>query len=80
MVMRYYVAAILAIEAELHAFWRRRHIFLPDTYERILRQRFLGEGGEAVHTFSKIDRLRRDQHTHAGRRNDHVTLFTAART
>jgi hypothetical protein len=38
------------------------------------------DGSEAIHPTAEIVRLRRDQHPHACRRDDHVTLFTAAST
>jgi hypothetical protein len=55
------VAVKLSVIVKLHNASWRRHIFSSDTYERILGQYLLRQGGERVCTFAEIDRPCRQQ-------------------
>ena len=65
------MAVKLSVTVQLHNARWRRHIFSSDTYERILSQHLLRQGGESVCTFAEVDRTRRQQDPSANRNIDH---------
>ncbi|MGD0109889.1 MAG: hypothetical protein ABSC06_38590, partial [Rhodopila sp.] len=77
---RYYVAAKFVIAAELAGPKLRRHIFTPDTYERILSDHLLDLRRKAIEPGPQIDRLAGEEHLRPRRQADHVAPFIARST
>jgi hypothetical protein len=65
------VAVKLSVIVKLHNASWRRHIFSSDTYERILGQYLLRQGGERVRPFAEVNRTRCKQDPSANRDIDH---------